>query len=76
MVSTVMCVWNSCKLVPEGVKVEAQSRKNHVKVHTVCSDPMASVAFVSSNVHPAESGSPVPECGSGSTSYAEELMPV
>lgn len=44
-----------------------------VQMYTACLEPIVSATFTPSDVHPTESGHPVPESGSQSISGAEEV---
>lgn len=48
-------VWNSRKLVPKNDEPGAWSRKSHINVACVGTDPMVSAAAVTNKVHPAQS---------------------
>lgn len=54
----------------------AQSQKSQVYVDAICSYPTVSAASVSSDVQPAELGSPFSEKGSESISNADQMNPV
>lgn len=59
MVTADIYVRDSWKLVPEDSKTGTKSRKSYINVDTFGSDPTLSAAAIPSNVHSAESETPV-----------------